>query len=90
MLEFTPSVKKGIISKLHGDNSHPGFLTTSIKVLAKILANQLLKIITNFFCPDQSVFIPNRSTPINIRHLYLNLYIPCDEKGDSVVLYLDK
>ena len=39
--------------------------------------------------PDQSGFIPNRSTSTNIRRLYLNLQTPTENIGDRSILSLD-
>lgn len=64
-------------------------LAVDIKILAKVLASRLAKIIHKLIHPDQSGFIPNRSTAPNIRRLYLNLQIPTLNMGQRAVLSLD-
>lgn len=64
-------------------------LGTDVKILAKILAEKLKKIIQNLVHMDQTGFIPNRSTSMNIRRVWLNLQAPTINVGSSAILSLD-
>lgn len=64
-------------------------LCSDAKILAKVLAAMVNKYIQNLIHPDQSGFIPNRSTNINVRRVYLNLQIPSINGGSRVVVSLD-
>lgn len=64
-------------------------LCADIKLLAKILASRLSKIIHAIVHPDQCGFIPVRSTSLNIRRLFLNSQIPVEEMESGVILFLD-
>lgn len=64
-------------------------LCTDVKILAKVLATHLNGCIQNFIHPDQSGFIPNMSTSINIRRVFLNIQIPTDNMGSRAILALD-
>uniref|UniRef100_A0A803J318 Reverse transcriptase domain-containing protein n=1 Tax=Xenopus tropicalis TaxID=8364 RepID=A0A803J318_XENTR len=64
-------------------------LNTEIKILAKILARRLTKVITTLVHPDQSGFMPSKSTTINIRRLYFNLQINHENGGSGLVVSLD-
>ena len=64
-------------------------LCSDVKILAKVLATRINKFIQKLIHPDQSGFIPNRSTSINIRRLYLNLQTPTENAGDRSILSLD-
>ncbi|XP_069604436.1 G-patch domain and KOW motifs-containing protein isoform X1 [Ranitomeya imitator] len=55
----------------------------------KILANRLSRVIDRLIHPDQSGFMPNKSTALNLRRLFLNLQIPSDNVGKRVVVSLD-
>lgn len=54
-----------------------------------MLANRLSKVVKHLVHPDQSGFIPARSTSLNIRRLFLNQQIPSDNVGNRVILLLD-
>lgn len=64
-------------------------LCTDVKILAKVLATCLNRCIQGLIHPDQSDFIPNRSTSINIRRVFLNMQIPTDNLGSKAILALD-
>lgn len=64
-------------------------LRSDIKILAKIMATRLKKYVLELVHPDQSGFIPNRSTSINIRRAYLNLQSPAGTRSSRAVLTLD-
>lgn len=64
-------------------------LTTDVKLLARVLATRLAKVIHKVVHRDQSGFIPSRSTALNIRRLFLNLQIPVDNPGKRAILSLD-
>lgn len=60
-----------------------------MKLLAKVLAIRLTKVISKIVHIDQSGFIPNRSTAVNLRHLFLNLQVPSENVGNRAILSLD-
>lgn len=64
-------------------------LNSDVKILAKVLANRLSKVMMQLVHPDQSGFIPIRSTSLNIRRLFLNQQIPSDNIGNRVIISLD-
>lgn len=64
-------------------------LTTDVKLLARVLATRLAKVIHKIVHKDQSGFIPSRSTALNIRRLFLNLQLPVDNQSNRVILTLD-
>lgn len=64
-------------------------LCMDVKKLVKVLAARLNKIIQKLIKPDQSGFIPNRSTSTNIGRVYLNLQIPTVNVGSMAILSLD-
>lgn len=64
-------------------------LCSEVKILARVLANRLNKCISKLVHRGQSGFIPNRSTSINIRRVYMNLQAPTENMGSRSVLSLD-
>lgn len=56
-------------------------LPTDVKILAKVFATRLSKVLSSLIHTDQSGFIPEQSTATNIRRLYLNLQLPVDNPG---------
>ena len=45
-------------------------LGAEVKILAKVLSTRLNKVITPIIHPDQSGFMPNRNTALNLRRLH--------------------
>lgn len=64
-------------------------LCSDIKIFARVLAAKMNKCFQSLIHPDQSGFIPNRSTSINIRRVYLNMQVPTENMGSRAVLSLD-
>ncbi|CAJ0952032.1 unnamed protein product [Ranitomeya imitator] len=64
-------------------------LTTDVKLLAKVLAMRLTSVISGLVHSDQSGFMPDRSTAINLRRLYMNLQLRSDNCGQRVIASLD-
>ena len=64
-------------------------LNTDLKILTKVIAMRLSAVVTALVHPDQSGFIPNRSTANNLRRLFLNMQIPTDNYGHRAILSLD-
>lgn len=58
-------------------------LNSDVKVLAKRLAIRLQKVIFRLLHPDQTEFMPGKSTHNIILHLYLHIYkVAIDQKVD--------
>lgn len=53
-------------------------LCSDVKILAKVLAARLIRIISKLIHSDQTGFIPDRSVNANIRRVYLNIQLPID------------
>lgn len=64
-------------------------LNSDVKILARILAMRLGKVIQGLIHPDQSGFTHTRSTATNLRRLYLNMQLPTDNLGKRAILSLD-
>ncbi|XP_073480018.1 uncharacterized protein [Aquarana catesbeiana] len=64
-------------------------LQLDVKILAKILALRLNKVITGLIHPDQTGFMPGKNTAFNLRRLYMNLQSQHTEVGSRVVVSLD-
>ncbi|CAJ0960101.1 unnamed protein product [Ranitomeya imitator] len=64
-------------------------LTIDVKLLAKVLAMRLTSVISGLIHSDQSGFMPDRSTAINLRRLYMNLQLKADNCGQRVIASLD-
>ena len=64
-------------------------LNSDVKVLAKVLALRLQKVILHLIHRDQAGFMPGRSTYDNIRRLYLHIHRAEARKKGGLVLSLD-
>lgn len=64
-------------------------LAVDAKILAKVLATRLTWVIPSLIHSDQTGFITEMSTAINLRRLYLNLQLPFDHQGSWVICSLD-
>lgn len=64
-------------------------LTLDIKILARILATRLAKVISRLVHTEQSGFIPSRSTALIIRSLFLNIQVPVENTGNRAILSLN-
>lgn len=63
-------------------------LTSDVKLLARVLATYLVKVISKIVHRNQSGFIPSRSMALNIRRLFLILKVPVDNPGNRAILSL--
>lgn len=54
-----------------------------------MLALRLNTVISSIIHPDQSGFIPDRSTAINLHRLFLNIQSQADNVGDGALFSLD-
>lgn len=59
-----------------------------IKILAKVLANRLQRVVGSLIAENQSGFIPIRSTSDNIHHLFLNIQTLMDNSKKAAILLL--
>uniref|UniRef100_A0A803K169 Reverse transcriptase domain-containing protein n=1 Tax=Xenopus tropicalis TaxID=8364 RepID=A0A803K169_XENTR len=64
-------------------------LTANVKILAKLLANRLKKIIGSIIADDQLGFMPGKTTAMNVRRLFLNLTIAHANSGERAIAALD-
>uniref|UniRef100_A0A803K2L7 Reverse transcriptase domain-containing protein n=1 Tax=Xenopus tropicalis TaxID=8364 RepID=A0A803K2L7_XENTR len=64
-------------------------LNTDAKIFAKILSNRLKLVIEELIHPDQTGFMPNKATNINIRRLFTNIHADHRNKGSRIVVSLD-
>lgn len=64
-------------------------LQLDVKILAKISALRLNKVILSLIHPDQTGFMPNKNTAFNLRRLHMNLQSQHTEIGSRVVVSLD-
>uniref|UniRef100_A0A803JSY9 Reverse transcriptase domain-containing protein n=1 Tax=Xenopus tropicalis TaxID=8364 RepID=A0A803JSY9_XENTR len=96
--QLPPSVYSALIILILKSGKNPeqcssyrpiSLMNTDGKILAKILANRLIKIITAIIHPDQSGFMPNKSTTCNLRRLYTNLQIAHENSGSRIIVSLD-
>lgn len=60
-------------------------LNLDVKILARVLAMRLGKVMQGLIHPDQFGFILTRSTAINLRRLFLNMQLPSDNPGRRFV-----
>lgn len=65
-------------------------LQCDIKILAKVLALRLKKVIISIMHADRSGFMPQKSTAINLRRLFLSLQSPSNNVGDRALLSLTR
>lgn len=76
--------------RLHCGSYRPiSLLNNDAKILAKVLALRLQMIILSLISPDQSGFMPGRSTFDNIRRLYLHIHDAPTRGRGGLVLSLD-
>lgn len=64
-------------------------LQVDIKILAKILAIRLNKVILSLIHSDQAGFMPGRNTSFNLRRLFINLQATHDNIGSRIIVALD-
>lgn len=64
-------------------------LQSDIKILAKVFAIRLNGVISSIIHSDQSGFMLQKSTAINLCRLFLNLQSRSDNGGDRALLSLD-
>lgn len=96
--ELPVSMREAIIVVLPKPGKNPllcdsyrpiSLLQSDIKILAKILARRLGKVILSLIHPDQTGFMPGKSTALNIRRLYMNIQATHEEVGSRVIVSLD-
>lgn len=60
-------------------------LQTDVKILAKVLAIRLNKVISTVIPSDQAGFMPQNSTAINLCRLFINIQSRSDNMGDRAL-----
>lgn len=63
-------------------------LQTDVKILAKILALDLKKVILSLINPDQTGFMPTKNTAFNTRRLFMNFQASHHQIGSRVIVSL--
>lgn len=98
MGSLPPSMRETIKINIPKAGKDPGkldsyrpisFITADVKILAKILANRLQKVIGGLINKDQTGFIPTQATYDNILHLFLNIQAPIKKTTNDAILTLD-
>ena len=93
-----PTMREATIVLIPKPGKDPGYpesyrpislLQVDIKILAKVLANRLNKVILSLIHTDQAGFMPGRNTSFNLRRLYINLQATHDNVGSRVLVTLD-
>uniref|UniRef100_A0A803KGA6 Reverse transcriptase domain-containing protein n=1 Tax=Xenopus tropicalis TaxID=8364 RepID=A0A803KGA6_XENTR len=64
-------------------------LTADVKILAKILAKRLAQVVKHLVGEDQTGFIPEKTTALNLRRLFLNMSITHTNSSTRAVAALD-
>lgn len=64
-------------------------LNCDLKILTKLLAARLNKVIKSLINSDQTGFMPGRSTDINTRRLFSNIHAPHTNQGIRTIATLD-
>lgn len=64
-------------------------LQSDIKILAKILALRLNKVVSSLVHSDQTGFMPAKNTTFNTRRLFMNIQASHDCIGSRVIVTLD-
>lgn len=60
-----------------------------MKILAKVLATRLNRIVSKLLHPDRTGFLPVRYTSINISRIHFNIQLPIEKEGTRAILSLD-
>lgn len=64
-------------------------LQSDIKILAKVLALRVNRIVLSIIHQDQAGFMPQKSTATNLRKLFINMQLQVDNGGHRALLSLD-
>lgn len=64
-------------------------INTDVKILAKLLSRRLSKVISTIVHPDQTGFMPHKSTAINLRRLFSHLQADHRNTGSRTLVALD-
>lgn len=64
-------------------------LNTDLKILTKVLASCLAKVIPSLVDIDQMGFMPWKSTDTNLRRLFTNLQLDTPEVSEKVIVSID-
>lgn len=64
-------------------------LQVDVKILAKVLANRLNKVMLSLIHGDQAGFMPGRNTSFNLRCLFINLPTLHNSTGSRIIVALN-
>ncbi|XP_041430893.1 uncharacterized protein LOC108700058 isoform X3 [Xenopus laevis] len=96
--QLPPSFNEALIVVIPKEGKDPlncgsyrpiSLLNTDAKVFAKVLATRLKQVIEEIIEPDQTGFMPSRSTNLNIRRLFTNIHAKHINQGSRIIVSLD-
>lgn len=64
-------------------------LNMDLKILTRMLANRLMKIIHYLVSPDHTGFMPKKATDINIRRVYTHTQLGAESSSGRAVVFFD-
>lgn len=75
---------------LHCTSCMPiALLNTDFKILTKMLANGLMSVISQLVFEDQTEFIPDKATDINLRRVYTHIQLGPETTQGEILVFLN-